>query len=136
MIGNVLASSGQVGITLYRHTSAFVHAQPHATSFMIAGEALPVRPGIGHIALSTGLDRVLLYTVGAALALDTVIARAAELFGKPTDQWQSAFRPIMLRWAQWSKQMRGTDEIPIGEVGRQLGLWLPTMRHDLGGTRL
>lgn len=129
LVGDLLASSGRVGITLNRYTSAFVHAQPHAFSFMITGEGIPVRPGIAYTSLSTGLDRVLLYTMGAALALDAAVARAAEMFGKATDDWQSAFRPIMLRWAQWSKQMRSTDEIPIGEVGRLLGLWLPTMRR-------
>jgi hypothetical protein len=133
LIGDVLAASGQVGVTLWRYTSAFVHAQPHAIPFMLMGDALPVRPGVAQAAVGTGLDRVLLYTTGAALAVDAVIARAAELFGKATDDWQSVVRPIMQRWAQWSRRMRSTDEIPIGEIGRQLGLWLPpTMRHDLG----
>jgi hypothetical protein len=126
LIADVLASSGDVGTILFRYTSAFAHAQPHAVAFMVAGEPVAVRQGVSRTSIGYGLERMLLFTMGAALAVHAAVIRACGLFGRDGDEWSQMFRRIMLKWAQLSRRLKSSDEVPIGEVARQLGLWLPT----------
>jgi hypothetical protein len=124
LIADVLSSSG-VGGTLYRHTSAFVYAQPHALAFMITRPAQLVRPGSGQGVLGYGIDRLLLYVMGSVTALHAVILRACELFGRSSEDWLSTYRPIILKWAQWSGRLRGNGMADPGDLARELGLWVP-----------
>lgn len=97
---SVLTALGpRFGRTIYRFTSAFIHAQPHAATLLTEAPNIydPQTPyatplGVSSAAIATWVSVI-------TMAAHAVATNAAAYFDWDLEQWITAVDPIMDRWA-------------------------------------
>jgi len=90
---------GQMGRTVYRFTSSFIHTQAHAFTFFLPSEIQfdPETPNVAPLGVT--VEDLTTWIMVATLAVHTAAARCSHYFGWNMTDWVRVVHPIMSGWA-------------------------------------
>lgn len=93
------AGDGGMGRLVYRFTSSFIHAQPHAFSMFLPAltQSDPQTPGV--VPLGVASADMTTWLMVVILAVHTAAERCGRYFGWDLTRWEQTAGSIMSRWA-------------------------------------
>lgn len=91
---------GELGHTVYRFASSFIHSQSHAFSFFLRA-AMQYDPQVPDVVpLGISLHDLITWLLAAVLAVHTAVARCGAYFAWELKKWKAMVHPILADWAQ------------------------------------
>jgi hypothetical protein len=91
---------GELGHTVYRFASAFIHSQSHAFSFFLRA-AMQYDPQVPDVVpLGISLQDLTTWLMVAVFAVRTAVARCGAYFAWDLAKWETVVGPILADWVQ------------------------------------
>ena len=118
--------------SVFRGTSAFVHASPAALEMMLIEPVGRSEAGVVHARLGIALTTTVTFLGCVVLAVKAAADSAMRLLGQHDPWWSNGLLTIMVRWRQIMESAAPRQRHPLllapGELARSLGLVLPDRR--------
>lgn len=93
------AGDGRMGRQVYRFTSSFIHAQPHAFSMFLPAVMQSDSQTPGVVPLGVSVADMTTWLMVVTLAVHTATARCGHYFGWDLTRWVRVVNSIMSKWA-------------------------------------